>query len=235
MLFMGTEKYPNENDFAEFLNKNAGWSNAYTDLDVTNYYFESSNESFLDSLDRFAQFFNKPLFQKSSVEREIMAVDSEHKKNLQSDLWRMMQLQRSETVETSLFNNFGTGDVNTLQKPDVRDQLIEFHKKYYSPSIMGLVLISNLTIEALEKIVDNLFSCIPKFDVKIPNYMEVDPFTSDNLGMLYKIVPVKSKDEMTINWYFKEAKGQNYKSEPMSYISNLLGHEGPNSLLSSLI
>jgi len=65
--------------------------------------------------------------------------------------------------------------------------------------------------------------------------MEVDPFTSDNLGMLYKIVPVKSKDEMTINWYFKEAKGQNYKSEPMSYISNLLGHEGPNSLLSSLI
>jgi insulysin len=40
MLFMGTEKYPSENDFMEFLNENSGHSNAYTDLDSTNYFFE---------------------------------------------------------------------------------------------------------------------------------------------------------------------------------------------------
>ena len=50
MLFMGTKKYPQENDFSEFLNKNAGYSNAYTDLDSTNYYFEVNNENFLSTL-----------------------------------------------------------------------------------------------------------------------------------------------------------------------------------------
>lgn len=38
MLFLGTEKFPNA-DFDEFLNENAGYSNAYTDYMETNYYF----------------------------------------------------------------------------------------------------------------------------------------------------------------------------------------------------
>ena len=36
MLFMGTEKYPKEDEYSEFLNNNSGNYNAYTDLDVTN-------------------------------------------------------------------------------------------------------------------------------------------------------------------------------------------------------
>lgn len=33
MLFLGTLKYPEENDFEDFLNKNGGSSNAYTDME----------------------------------------------------------------------------------------------------------------------------------------------------------------------------------------------------------
>ena len=62
MLFMGTKKFPGENDFSEFLNKNAGYSNAYTDLDSTNYYFEVNNENFEPALDRFSEFYINPLF-----------------------------------------------------------------------------------------------------------------------------------------------------------------------------
>jgi insulysin len=35
------------------------------------------------ALDRFAQFFISPLFDASCTEREIQAVDSENKRNLQ--------------------------------------------------------------------------------------------------------------------------------------------------------
>jgi insulysin len=45
MLFLGTAKYP-EADYDEWLGKNSGYSNAYTSLSITNYYFESSNEAF---------------------------------------------------------------------------------------------------------------------------------------------------------------------------------------------
>jgi len=39
MLFLGTEKYPQENDFETFVGKNGGTTNAYTDMEDTNYYF----------------------------------------------------------------------------------------------------------------------------------------------------------------------------------------------------
>jgi insulysin len=39
MLFLGTEKYPDENAYETFLSKYGGSSNAYTDMEDTNYYF----------------------------------------------------------------------------------------------------------------------------------------------------------------------------------------------------
>ena len=54
MLFMGSEKYPSENEYAEFIKNNGGYSNAFTSLMDTNYHFECSNEAFEGSLDRFA-------------------------------------------------------------------------------------------------------------------------------------------------------------------------------------
>ena len=45
-----------------------------------------------EGLQRFSQFFTAPLLTESSMYREMRAVDSEHKKNLQSDDWRLFQL-----------------------------------------------------------------------------------------------------------------------------------------------
>ena len=54
MLFMGTEKYPSENEYSEYIKNNGGYNNAYTSLTNTNYHFECSNEAFSGGLDRFA-------------------------------------------------------------------------------------------------------------------------------------------------------------------------------------
>ena len=43
---------------------------------------------------RFAQFFIAPLLRAESTEREVLAVENEHVKNLQSDGWRGMQARR---------------------------------------------------------------------------------------------------------------------------------------------
>ena len=115
MLFMGTEKYPKEDDFSEFLNANSGNYNAYTDLDVTNYYFDISNEAYEECMDKFAQFFLHPIFISDVVEREMKAVDSENKKNLQSDPWRFLQLQRSETNPNSVFNKFLINSIDSIE------------------------------------------------------------------------------------------------------------------------
>lgn len=54
MLFLGTKKYPEPNEYSEFLGKNSGYDNAFTDLMNTNYYFECKNSAFKECLDRFA-------------------------------------------------------------------------------------------------------------------------------------------------------------------------------------
>ena len=166
MLFMGTKKYPSENEFYEFLNKNSGDSNAYTSEDITNYYYEISNEAFEESLDLFSQFFISSLFSENSVNKEINAVDSENKKNLNTDIWRFYQLLSSESKENSVFNHFSTGNLETLKKDNIREKLIEFYKKYYTSEMMGLTIYSNKNRDELINLAEKYFSDV----YKIENY-----------------------------------------------------------------
>ena len=95
MLFLGTEKYPGEGDYGNFIRSNGGFANAYTAGDHTNYHFEISHEAFEGAVDRFSQFFIAPLFTEEFTEREMNAVDSENEKNLEQDGRRIDQVQRS--------------------------------------------------------------------------------------------------------------------------------------------
>ena len=53
MLFLGTEKYPEENEYTKFLSNHNGRYNAYTASNNTNYHFDISPEFLPDVLDRF--------------------------------------------------------------------------------------------------------------------------------------------------------------------------------------
>ncbi|GMF83043.1 unnamed protein product [[Candida] boidinii] len=114
LLFMGTEKFPSENEYSSYLSKNSGSSNAFTAAQHTNYYFEVANDAMEGALDRFSQFFISPLFDKNCKDREINAVDPENKKNLQSDLWRLYQLSKSLTNPVHPYCKFSTGNKVTL-------------------------------------------------------------------------------------------------------------------------
>lgn len=52
MLFLGTQKYPKENEYSQFLSEHAGSSNAFTSGEHTNYYFDVCHEHLEGALDR---------------------------------------------------------------------------------------------------------------------------------------------------------------------------------------
>ena len=89
MLFMGSTKFPDENDYDAFLSKHGGSSNAYTDMEETVFYFDAVPAALLPALDRFAQFFTCPLVKADALEREVGAVDNEFSGVLQSDGCRL--------------------------------------------------------------------------------------------------------------------------------------------------
>src|SRR3989338_2737742 len=119
MLFLGTAKYPDENEFGEFLSCHNGDSNAYTSESNTNYHFEIATKYFHPALDRFAQFFIHPLFTIDATDREITAVDSEFQKGVLKDSWRLEQLTKPLCTPPPPSSRFGFGNRHTLKEaPD---------------------------------------------------------------------------------------------------------------------
>jgi nardilysin len=68
--------YLQENDFDSFLSKHGGFSNAMTDCETTTFYFDVQEKHLFPALDRFAQFFIKPLMKKDAISREREAVEN---------------------------------------------------------------------------------------------------------------------------------------------------------------
>ncbi|XP_063818112.1 insulin-degrading enzyme isoform X1 [Pseudophryne corroboree] len=238
MLFLGTKKYPHENEYRQFLSEHAGSSNAFTSGEHTNYYFDVSHEHLEGALDRFAQFFLGPLFDESCKDREVNAVDSEHEKNLMNDAWRLFQLEKATGNPKHPFHKFGTGNRLTLEtRPtqegiDVRQELLKFHSTYYSSNLMCICVLGRETLDELTELLVKLFAEVEHKNVTLPEFPD-NPFQKPYLQKMYKIVPVKDIRNLYVTFPIPDLQ-KYYKSNPGHYLGHLIGHEGPGSLLSEL-
>ena len=95
LVFLGSTEFPNENDLSYYLTQNGGNSNAYTDLELTCYYMDCRTAALEGMIQRWVAALREPLLHPNVVEREIMAVDSEHAKNKPEDMWRLYQLSKT--------------------------------------------------------------------------------------------------------------------------------------------
>lgn len=236
---MGTTKFPDENDYNVYLSSHGGSSNAFTDMESTNYYFDVSADHLEGAVDRFAQFFIAPLFNKDSNEREMQAVDSEHAKNLQNDAWRMFQLSKSLCRKDHPFCKFGSGNLKTLKELpekeglDIRAMLLDFHEKYYSANVMKLVLLGKESIDELCDMAEKYFVDVKNQDINIPTFPGT-PFGSDELCKRLDVVPVRDGVRtLEIQFPMREIESL-YLFKPARYLSHLIGHEGNGSILALL-
>ena len=77
MIFMGSEKYKEPNEYMKFISENGGDTNAFTAAEQTTYLFSINNNKFEEALDRLASSIKEPLLNGDMVEKEINAVNSE--------------------------------------------------------------------------------------------------------------------------------------------------------------
>ena len=261
MLFLGTEKFPDEGHYQAFLQERGGSSNAYTDFEHTNYYFDVLYPHLHEALDIFAQFFLCPLFTESMTARELNAVDSENSKNLQNDAWRLQQLHRWAASSDHPFSKFGTGNLNTLtDRPEgfvaakltsapgggvsltltpklrpartLRDALVAFHSEHYSANAMRVAVLGRESLDTLQQWVEALFTSVPNKDRPTPVW-EQEPYPYERLRREFKVVPVRDMRNLTVVWPMPSLRPL-YKCKPQRYLSHLLGHESSGSLLSLL-
>ncbi|XP_052172823.1 insulin-degrading enzyme-like 1, peroxisomal [Diospyros lotus] len=234
MLFYASEKYPLEDSYSKYITEHGGSTNAFTSSEQTNYYFDVNADCFEEALDRFAQFFVKPLMSPDATTREIKAVDSENQKNLLSDAWRMNQLHRHFSSEKHPYHKFSTGNWETLEvKPkargiDTRNELLKFYGENYSANLMHLVVYGKDSLDKIQSLVESKFQQIRNIDRNYPHFPG-HPCTPEHLQVLVKAVPIKQGHKLMIIWPI--TPGIRYQKEgPSRYLSHLIGHEGEGSV-----
>jgi insulysin len=239
-----------ENDYSQYLSANSGHSNAYTATTSTNYYFEVAAKAAEDAanpgavlsplygaLDRFSQFFIEPLFLSETLDRELRAVDSENKKNLQNDQWRLHQLDKSLSNPKHPYCHFSTGNLETLKTLpeakgiDVRRAFMDFHEKYYSANRMKLVVLGRESLDTLEAWVADLFANVKNKGIPQNRWEGEQPFREQELKTQYFAKPVM--ESRILDLYFPiNDEEYLFESQPSRYLSHLIGHEGPGSIMS---
>ena len=98
----------------QFVKTNGGLRNAGTSPSYTHYWFSISPLALLEAIPRLAAFFESPLFTPDVVAREINAVDSENKRNLQDGSRRIHQVERSLSAPGHPWLAFSTGNIDSL-------------------------------------------------------------------------------------------------------------------------
>ncbi|XP_053103631.1 nardilysin-like isoform X2 [Hemicordylus capensis] len=240
MVFMGSQKYPDENGFDTFLKKHGGADNASTDTEKTIFQFDIQKKYFKEALDRWAQFFIHPLMIKDAINREVEAVDSEYQIARPSDANRRELLLGSLAKAGHPMRKFFWGNAETLKhlpaknKIDTYARLRAFRQRYYSAHYMNLVIQSRETLDTLEKWVNEIFSEIPNNGLPRPTFENfMMPFDTPEFHRLYKVIPVKEIHSLSISWALPP-QDNHYRVKPLQYISWLIGHEGRGSVLSLL-
>jgi insulysin len=231
MLFMGTEKFPGVDEYAQFIADNGGRRNAYTSRDHTNYFFDVNHDALEGALDRFSQFFVAPLFTEEYTEREMNAVNSEFQKNLENDGWRQYQLWVSLFREDHPGNHFNIGSLETLGETKQED-LLAFYKENYSADRMGLVILGKVQLDTLEQLARKYFSSI---ESKGEGRLQYPPdfLPEKKTFRLVQVEPVKDLRALELTFGLP-GYGQHFRSKPAAVLGSLVGHEGKGSLLSLL-
>ncbi|CAH0520454.1 unnamed protein product [Peronospora belbahrii] len=242
MLFMGSQKYPDENEFESFLSAHGGYSNGATDNEVTSYTFEVGPAHLEPALNMFAHFFISPLLKAEAMERELSAIESEFSQAMQNDRIRTQQVLCDVSPANHPYHRFSWGNKKSLHELpektgiDVHKHIVEFYDKYYSANIMKLVVCGENTLDELEKWVTESFSAIPNKHVTVPSFVSNGPpFGAKGAGtsFLCKIVPVRDIHTLHLDWMIPPILGQHHQ-KPADYIACLLGHESEGSVLSYL-
>ena len=234
MLFLGTKSYPEPGEYSQYINNHGGSNNAWTSTEFTSYFFDINTEFLPEALCRFSQFFTEPLFCEQYIDKERQAIDAEYKLKLKEDTHRIYQVQKETINQDHPFSKFSVGNIDTLADRNgvsIRQELVEFHHKYYVPEHMALVMCSAMPLTQQRTWIEQRFNKLEKRQG--PCRIIDTPIYTDDKQLEIFIKPHKNAHTLVASFTLP-CEDKYYVNKTMNYIAHLIGHEGPGSILSLL-
>ena len=235
MLFLGTTSYPIVGDYSEFVSRNGGTQNAYTELDHTNYMVAVNNGAYVEALSRFSGFFYEAILDESYADKERHAVHSEWTMKSPNDWVILEQLNGSTLNPAHPISQFNWGNLDSLvDKKDNKLQtaLVDMYNTYYSANLMKGAMISNLPLADMKQLARQSFGKIPNKNTPRPK-MTVPVAKPEHLKKVVHYIPQTDMKQLRINFVI-ENNAQQFAVKPNGYVNYLLANEMPGTLASAL-
>lgn len=201
MIFMGSAKYPSENEFDQFIKKCGGSDNAHTNCEETQFYFEVGEEHLDGAFDRFANLFKHPLMLKEAMTRERDAVESEFTSKRQNDGVRREQLLASMGRPQHPSSIFTWGNSKTLKENITDDELYErvheYRRRHYSAHRMYLCVQARLGLDVLQELVVRHWSDMPNNEMPGDDFGEFNHLNAFDEEFSTKVLLMKPVANIT--------------------------------------
>jgi nardilysin len=240
MVFMGSEKYPGENHFSDWLSQHWGSENACTDSEQTTYYFECHPKHLAEGLDIFSGYFLNPLLKMDAVEREVTAVESEFERVVNNDATRVEAIMGHVSNDSHPYRVFGWGNrasltENPLWKQGlIRDKLLEHWRKHYHAGRMSLTLLGEQTLDELQKMVADVFGDMRADGEAAISYASAGAPYLNQLPLRIDTTMIREGKQLDLVFTVPSLLRRAYKRKSTEYVEELIGHEGEGSLFASL-
>ncbi len=235
MLFLGTKTYPDVNEYSEFVTRNGGAQNAYTELDHTNYMVSVNNNAYDEALARFSRFFYESLLDETYADKERNAVHSEWTLKGPNDWVILGQLDGYTLHPDHPISQFNWGNLESLSdKGDekLQDQLVSFYNKYYSSNLMKATMISNLPLTEMAELAKKHFGQITNKKTPQPQIAQVvaEP---EQLKQIIHYQPQTDMKQLQIRFIINDNSNA-FAVKPNYYLQYLLDSQMPGTLASTL-
>lgn len=188
LLFMGSTKYPDYNEYHSYIQTCGGEENAFTADDITCYYIGIESAFLEKGVDMLSWFFRDPILDKKYIKSEMNIIDAEHNKNILSDMWITHDMFK-RFILTNKFNKFSTGNNDSL-KNITRDDILSYYNRYYCTDNICVCIVDNVPLATMTKKYLHYFNDIPnrvKGAVETINKKEKVNFVNEQL-MIYSSV-----------------------------------------------
>ncbi|RUO23412.1 pitrilysin [Aliidiomarina iranensis] len=230
MLFLGTEKYPDPDEYGDFMAQNGGMHNAYTADDHTNYMLEVNNDALPEALDRFADFFKAPKFYPEYAEKEVNAVDSEWSMRRASDGYILFSLNNILMNPEHPIARFRIGNSETLsdkENSNLHEEMLAFYEQYYSANLMTASIVSNRPLDELEALARAAFADIPNHDAEVPQ-ISVPVATAEELQKKIFYKPQMELRQVMLDFTIENNMDE-YLAKPNRLVAHLINSEMPGT------
>ena len=142
MLFNGTKKFkPGEID--EYLDAKGGYNNAFTSLDVTNYYVTIPTDEVEAAYEVVSDMVFNALLLQSEIDREKPVVLQEINRKYDDPSYKMWQDLQATLFEGTPYARQVIGSSETVSA-FTRQEIVDYYNRFYHPQNMTLVIVGDI-------------------------------------------------------------------------------------------